>query len=31
MFEDAARLDYIKEKVAKRKEEIISRAEGEKR
>ena len=27
MVEDAARLDYIKEKVAKRTEEIISHAE----
>ena len=30
MVEGAARLDNIKEKVAKRKEEIISRAECEK-
>ena len=30
MVEDAARLGYIKEKVAKHKEEIISRAECEK-
>ena len=31
MVEDAARLDYIKDKIAKRTEEIISNAECEKR
>ena len=30
MVEDAARLDYIKDKIAKRTEEIISYAECEK-